>query len=360
MKKIFALLALFASASMGITNVTLPYVIDTASIPKVKYVDKNDSALKWGVNNLGDTVNAATGTGVLVRKTGPAFGNLTAAKITASDTVIGANLKTGGSLSVTGNETVAKITASDSVLGTVYKGTNGVFSGQVSAANGGTGVAAFQGSGSAGATRDMLSLQTAGVNRWLIRLSSDAESGSDAGSYFQVLARADGGSGIDIPISIVRANGGLISLGGANRDVAATNGLTVTKNLTADSIISHKFYDEGTFTATLTGVSGTVTTTAYYVRVGKAVTVMIPQLVGTSNSTACTITGAPASILPTHTTYVAGYVVEDNSISYAGFLFVGASFQLGFYSGTTTQTTTFTSSGTKGLLAQISFSYQLQ
>ena len=95
MKKLFALVAFLAFQAFGITNVTLPYLVDTASIPKVKYVDKNDSALKWGVNNLGDTLNAATGSGTLVRKASP----------TLTGTIAAANQTLSGTLGVTGIQT---------------------------------------------------------------------------------------------------------------------------------------------------------------------------------------------------------------------------------------------------------------
>ena len=54
----------------------------------------------------------------------------------------------------------------------------------------------------------------------------------------------------------------------------------------------------GSFTATLTGVSGSVTGTAYYSRVGPNVLVTIPALSGASNSTSLTVTGLPATLYP--------------------------------------------------------------
>ncbi len=91
MKKIFLLLSLFALKSFALTNVSLPYIVDTAAIPKVRYVDKNDSALKWGVNNINDTVNAATGTGVLSRSVSPSITTPTI----SNPTISGNTLVTG-------------------------------------------------------------------------------------------------------------------------------------------------------------------------------------------------------------------------------------------------------------------------
>jgi hypothetical protein len=60
-------------------------------------------------------------------------------------------------------------------------------------------------------------------------------------------------------------------------------------------------YESSTFTGTLTGMTGSVTATASYVRVGKSVTLYFPGATGTSNTTAMTLTGAPATIIPTTT-----------------------------------------------------------
>jgi hypothetical protein len=58
-------------------------------------------------------------------------------------------------------------------------------------------------------------------------------------------------------------------------------------------------YEEGTFTVTATGFSGTAPSgTARYVRVGKQVTVEIPLLQGTSNATTFTLTGWPVALRP--------------------------------------------------------------
>lgn len=64
----------------------------------------------------------------------------------------------------------------------------------------------------AAATARDVRLQTAGVNRWILRANDDAESGSDAGTNLEILARDDSGAIIDAPISIVRAAGGDIAL----------------------------------------------------------------------------------------------------------------------------------------------------
>lgn len=60
--------------------------------------------------------------------------------------------------------------------------------------------------------------------RWVMRMAnSTAESGSNAGSDFSLMARSDTGGAIDAPISIPRAGGTDVTLGGATRTVAFTN-----------------------------------------------------------------------------------------------------------------------------------------
>lgn len=67
-------------------------------------------------------------------------------------------------------------------------------------------------SNTAGTSRDVVGA-TAGVRRWILRLgNSTAESGANAGSDFQLLARSDADATIDTPISIARAAGGAMTV----------------------------------------------------------------------------------------------------------------------------------------------------
>jgi hypothetical protein len=72
-------------------------------------------------------------------------------------------------------------------------------------------------------------------------------------------------------------------------------------------------YEEGEFTVTGTGFSGTAPSgTARYVRVGKQATLTFPDVTGTSNATTMTMTGLPASLA------VAGVVRVLPAVSYNG------------------------------------------
>lgn len=113
----------------------------------------------------------------------------------------------------------------------------------------------------------------------------------------------------------------------------------------------------GTFTITLTGVSGTVTATASYVRTGRQVSLALPQITGTSNSNAATVTGLPAGIRPTFEQIVWGGFWLNNGAfaSQRVDAVVTNTGTLVFYlNGSSTG---WTSSGTKGLNGTCILSY---
>lgn len=66
----------------------------------------------------------------------------------------------------------------------------------------------------AAAQRRYIRFRSASVDRWVLQCSDDAESGANAGSPFLIGAYSDAGGFIDSAISIVRAAGGLATLGG--------------------------------------------------------------------------------------------------------------------------------------------------
>lgn len=89
-------------------------------------------------------------------------------------------------------------------------------------------------SSAAGTVRDLV-WQTAGVNRWVARVDTTAESGSNAGSAFVLIARDDTGATIDNVISIVRAAGGTMSL---NRPVAFAQAIGIGNGVSTSAIIN--------------------------------------------------------------------------------------------------------------------------
>lgn len=77
--------------------------------------------------------------------------------------------------------------------------------------------------GTAGANRSLL-IRTGTINRWRIGADITAETGSNAGSTFAIVAFDDSGIVIDTPIDIVRASGQSINL---RRPVSFFNGFSV-------------------------------------------------------------------------------------------------------------------------------------
>jgi hypothetical protein len=277
-------------------------------------------------------------------------------------------------------------------------------------AGGGTAAATLVVNG-ASANNRTLSFQTGGSARWAWVVDNTAESGANAGSKIFLRAFTDAGATIDSPIDIIRASGGLMTLA---RPVAMTSGVALSGNgnftlddnsstalvvkegsnnylkvstvnaseniafgnattnptfsflgsggvafnggISSVASLASGWYEEGTFTATLTGVSGSVTGTAYWTRTGKMVTLLLPGLAGTSNATTCTITGMSSGIFPARK-ISRECTIADNGALFSG---VGYGFEIGT-SGTitlylATSAGGFTNSGTKGLAATVSAS----
>jgi hypothetical protein len=174
----------------------------------------------------------------------------------------------------------------------------------------------------------------------------------------------------------IGVNGGVLALAGTNDAANAFAdailltmgaGPTITSlNLKATSVQSNGVEiattTSGDFTGTLTGMTGSVTRSIHYVRTGNLVslslTTAIGDATGTSNTTAMKLTGLPAAISPTGriSTAFCGYVIDSGTIlSVQAQVFnQEVSFFIGFNG-----TTLFTNSGTKGLNANWSLTYQL-
>lgn len=113
--------------------------------------------------------------------------------------------------------------------------------------------------------------------------------------------------------------------------------------------------ESGTFTGTLTGCTTSPTATCGFARAGKIVTITVPALTATSNTTACTITtNLPSTCYPARTSSFLSNVVNAGT-DVTGVCNMGTG-------GTITLTAsvagaTFTNSGAKGLDFGITFSY---
>ncbi len=110
--------------------------------------------------------------------------------------------------------------------------------------------------------------------------------------------------------------------------------------------------DTGTFTITYTGLSGTVTGTASWVRIGKLVMLTLPAGSGTSNAMSFTATGLPSAIQPTTANTMGALPgnVCQNSGAYVNCAYTVNAGTMTFYNGASESGTSWTASGTKGFL----------
>ena len=104
--------------------------------------------------------------------------------------------------------------------------------------------------------------------------------------------------------------------------------------------------DSGSFTGTLTGCTTSPTGTVEYIQQGNLVTLFIPDIQGTSNTTAATITGMPASIRPSTIARYAITRTVDNSAIGSGAAVIATSGVISLFK--TVGGAAFTASGTKG------------
>lgn len=109
--------------------------------------------------------------------------------------------------------------------------------------------------------------------------------------------------------------------------------------------VDYEFGETGSYTATLTGVDAVVTGTITYTVQGRRVDLNIPNITGTSNTTACSLTGMPAAIRPRSTSRSQIGIVRNNGGDIISQYDVTTSGTINLANGTSG---TFTASGTKG------------
>ena len=110
---------------------------------------------------------------------------------------------------------------------------------------------------------------------------------------------------------------------------------------------------KGTFTITLTGCTAIITDTASWEKRGNTVTLFIPALSGTSNTTAATLTGLPSEIQPATEQFTVANVF-NNSVDVIGALRLFTSGTISLSAGVFS--TAFTAAGLKGIRGT-SFTY---
>lgn len=95
----------------------------------------------------------------------------------------------------------------------------------------------------AGQSRQFV-FQTSGIPRWVTQASGTSETGSNAGSNFQIIAYDDAGTSIDTPFSISRAAGGTMSLG-RPVSVTAASGTAAVLSVSASGAADPNLYISG-------------------------------------------------------------------------------------------------------------------
>lgn len=101
-----------------------------------------------------------------------------------------------------------------------------------------------------------------------------------------------------------------------------------------------------TFTATLTGVDSTVTGTVTYSTAGRVVVASFPDMTGTSDSTAATLTGLPAALYPA-LDQTLPCRITDNGTTVWGYVKITTDGAITL--GADASGAAFTASGTKGV-----------
>jgi hypothetical protein len=182
--------------------------------------------------------------------------------------------------------------------------------------------------------------------------SFSSASGASTGGHIAFATSPDVSAGGAVERMRLPASGGVqavttISVGnatpsasGAGITFPATQSASTNANTLDD-------YQEGSFTGTLTGCTTSPTGTIYYTKVGNVVTVNLRYIVGTSNTTALTITGVPTELRSVSGEAYMLVVVYDNGVAKIGQLDSTTSTIWTFHSGLD-GSNPFTASGNKG------------
>ena len=191
-----------------------------------------------------------------------------------------------------------------------------------------------------------------------------------ASSTDNAVARFDSTTGKIIQNSVVTiadttgdvAGVGTLSLAttlgvGGSTPSASGSGITFPATQSASSDANTlDDYEEGSFTFTGTGFTTSPTKTAYYTKIGDQVTVQLPDITGTSNTTAMTITGLPVALRSARA-YVFFTLVYNASVTYNGHIYGAHANAVSVYWDA--GESAFTASGVKGITNNVSITYTI-
>jgi hypothetical protein len=129
--------------------------------------------------------------------------------------------------------------------------------------------------------------------------------------------------------------------------VTVANGQSTVTNSNI-SVFGGAPFNQGTFVGTLTGCTTAPTVTIKWAKNGNRITAIIPGISGTSNSTACSITGMPPNLWPITTqTFGIGALLNNSSGSSCGGIDIDTGGVINLF--VNSSSTAFTASGTKGI-----------
>ncbi len=208
-------------------------------------------------------------------------------------------------------------------------------------------------------------------NTTLTVSNSSVFANATSGSFTITLPTAATAAGLTYAIYKMDASTNTVTIDGSGSETIGGALTVVLGGNTSNSrliIISDganwqikELYEEGAYTATLTGCTTSPTATVSYVRNGKTVSVRMSTLVATSNTTTCTITGMPSHLWPVTGSNPVIEDVRNNTLSQIGLISISTVgvWSPYYYSTISTQTNTFTAVGTKGV-GSLDFTYSTQ
>lgn len=95
------------------------------------------------------------------------------------------------------------------------------------------------------------------------------------------------------------------------------SGLQMSNGTSGYTPTTFSYYEEGSFTGTFTGGTTSPTGTFYFIRTGSMVSILVPAVTATANTTAVGFTGLPARLSPARNISCPGVLV-DNSTYFIG------------------------------------------
>jgi hypothetical protein len=200
----------------------------------------------------------------------------------------------------------------------------------------------------------------------LAALSNGTDSESRA-AYIKISGTPASAVTATVPASVVdklyrvdNQTGQALTIGyAAGANVTLPVGVAAFVWCDGSTVVLVSAYLSGSFTGTLTGCTTSPTGTILYSINGDIVTLHVPAITGTSNTTAATITGLPNAICPVATRIVPG-IISDNGIEKIGLWSISSAGTITLYNASGgALSTTFTNSGTKGIGLACSASFKL-